>query len=897
MSATLCLIDGHSYLHRAYHALPPLTTSRGESVNAVYGFTLMLLKILRQQQPTLMAVCFDMPGPTFRSRAYEAYKATRPASDPDLLAQIPLAKEVVSALSLARFEQAGYEADDLLAELSRRGASEGYQVLIVTSDKDALQLVNNQVKVLNEPKGVLYDQEAVRQRYGVHPSQLADMFALMGDASDNVPGVLGIGEKTAVKLIQQYGSLAEVFAHVEEINGRVGQALRAHRGEAELSHQLVTLMKPVSLEVSWDHCTVREPNLPVLTALLRRLEFSSLLSEFLPVAKDPSLAVGEQPVRYHTLHAPQAVREWAARWRRAERLAIDTETTSVDPQRAELVGLSLAMAPYEAVYIPVGHQDDSKGGQASKAFLQETLQPIFANPRIKKYGHNLKYDLSVLRRAGLELQGIAFDTMVASYCLNPSRVTHNLKALALDLLGERMTTIVELIGKGAKQLTMDRVPIERVAPYACADVDMVLRLADCQAPLLKEKGLAHLFYEVEMPLVRVLADMEHTGILVDVPYLKELSQQFLDDIAGLQQTIYRLAGQEFNLNSPSQLAFVLFEKLRLPVIRRTKTGYSTDEEVLQVLSQSHALPARLMEYRELQKLKSTYIDALLALMHPETGRVHTSFNQAVTATGRLSSSDPNLQNIPIRSEHGRKIRRAFLPSPGYRLLSADYSQIDLRVLAHVSKDPVLCAAFERGADIHTATACEILGVSPDAVTPAHRRMAKGINFGLVYGVSAYGLSQQLGVPKEEAARYIEAYFIRYAGVKAWIAQILTQARQQGYVTTLLGRVRYLPEINATNATVRGVAERTAINTPIQGTSADIIKVAMLRIDRYARDHGWGAHMLVQVHDELMFEVPTVELPQAAPQIQHMMEQALSLDIPVVVDLKVGENWRDLTPYR
>ncbi|MBI3291486.1 MAG: DNA polymerase I, partial [Elusimicrobia bacterium] len=829
-------------------------------------------------------------------RAYEAYKATRPEPDPDLLSQIPVAKEVVSALSLARFEQAGYEADDLIAELSRQAAARGHQVLIVTSDKDALQLISDQVRVFNEPKGIVYDREAVRKRYGVEPKELVDMFALMGDVSDNVPGVPGIGEKTAIKLIQQYGSLEEVLAHTQEIDGKVGEALRTHEREAQLSRRLITLAGSVPLDLSWERCQVREPNFPVLTFLLQRLEFLSLLAELLPVQKDPNISVGGRPLRYHTVSSSQELEAWTERWARAERLAVDTETTSLDPHGADLVGIALAMEPFEAVYLPVGHQALSRTTQLPKAQVCNVLRPILANPAIHKYGQNIKYDLAVLRRFGLELEGLAFDTMVASYCLNPSRATHNLKALALDLLGERMTTIAELIGKGSKQRTMDQVPIERVASYACADAEMVLRLADRLAPLLKEKGLERLFYDVEMPLVKVLADMEQIGIAVDVPYLKELGQQFVEEMAVLQRAIHRLAGQEFNLNSPKQLAFILFEKLRLPVIRRTKTGYSTDEEVLQALSPSHDLPARLMDYRELQKLKSTYIDALLEQVDPATGRVHTSFNQTVTATGRLSSSDPNLQNIPIRSEPGRKTRRAFLPRRGYSLLSADYSQIDLRVLAHVSKDTALCAAFQRGEDIHTATACEIFGVAPQDISPAQRRMAKSINFGLVYGVSAFGLSQQLGIPKEESARYIESYFTRYAGVKAWIERTLVQARQQGYVTTLLGRVRYLPEINSTNGSMRGFAERTAINTPIQGTSADLIKVAMLRLHEAAQRLGWSTRMLVQVHDELVFEVPSAELPEVAPHIQQIMQQALPLDIPVVVDLKAGDNWRDLAPY-
>lgn len=884
---SLYLIDGNAYIHRAFHALPPLTNSRGEPVGAVFGFARMILKILRQEKPDYVAVCFDTPEPTFRHKAYEAYKATRREIHDALKFQIPLAHDLVRAWGLPSVGLPGYEADDVIATLARRGVAEGMRVVIVTADKDALQLVDGRVSVLNEHRGVLYTPEEVEKKYGLRPDQLVDFFALTGDTSDNVPGVPGIGDKTAVQILQKFGSLDEALRNRGEMRASLGEKLETHREQALMSRSLVTLDHEAPVKLQPRDCVLREPDAPGLTEFFKRLEFTSLLREILPPPKRQAA-----PVR--TVCSEEDLRALLAELKAARELAVDVETDGVRPTRCGFVGVALAVRPGSAWYIPVGHSYEGCPKQMSCDEVIRTLKPFLEDEKLPKIGQNLKFDYLVLKRSGAVLKGMAFDTLIASYCLNPSGLTHGLKELSQDVLGETMTAIEELIGKGAKQITMDKVDVARTAEYAGADAEVVLRLKDKMEPQLQERGLEALFREVEMPLVRLLAEMEEAGIRVDVPYLNGLSREFERDIAALESAIHGMAGEPFNINSPKQLAALLFEKLKLPVIRRTKTGYSTDEEVMQKLSALHPLPAKILEYRELAKLKSTYIDALLEQVDPKTGRVHTSFNQAIAATGRLSSSDPNLQNIPIRTEHGRRIRRAFVSEKGSVLLSADYSQIDLRVLAHVSKDPVLCEAFERGEDVHSATAREIFGL-PRSETPTaeQRRVAKSVNFGIAYGQTPFGLSQQLGIDNAQAKDYIERYFRRHTGVERWIRATLEQARKDGYVTTLLHRIRYLPEINASNGTVRAFAERTAMNTPIQGTSADIIKVAMRNVARLIEEKGWKTRMLLQVHDELLFEVPEKELAAAAPLIRSAMEGGVGLDVPIVVDLKKGVNWSEM----
>lgn len=891
---TLFIIDAHAYLHRAYHALPPLTTSKGEPVNAIYGFMRMIMKIIRQFKPDAMAVCFDTAAPTFRHQAYEAYKATRKETDQALVSQFPIARDAIEALSLAMFEKDGFEADDLMAHLAREGKKQGWEIVIVSGDKDALQLVEDgAVRVLNEPKDIFFDEEKVKERYGVSPKQIPDIFALMGDASDNVPGVPGIGEKTAIKLIQEHGDLEALLKAAPLLKGKVAGLLQTHEESARQSRALVTLDHPVPVDIDWNALKIRSPDPKKLTSFLQRLEFLAMLKEFI---SSDQLKVDTSKRQYSTILKEADLKHWVEEASASSQLAVDVETTGLDALSVDLVGISMSFKPGSACYVPLRHQDLETPEQLPLAVVQRYLCDLFKGQRPKLYGHNLKYDAAVLKRHGMELGKLYFDTMVASYVLNPSRNNHGLKELSLELLGEQMTSIDQLIGKGSKQVTIDQVPVAQTAPYACADADMTLRLARVFEPLLHEKKLEQLFHGMEMPLVRILSDMEEVGMRIDRSCLATLGEELRTQSSALEKKIHALAGESFNVNSPKQLAVILFEKLKLPVIRKTKTGFSTDEDVLQKLSSHHALPKLLIEYRELQKMNSTYVEGLLTSLSGGDDRVHSSFNQTVAATGRLSSSDPNLQNIPIRTDLGRKIRRAFIPREQWVLLSADYSQIDLRMLAHISQDEALCRAFKNGEDIHTMTASEIFGVKPSDVSSALRRVAKSINFGIVYGISAFGLARQLEISQQEAQEHIDRYFMRYPGVKAWIEKILDDARRDGYVRTLSGRIRYLPEIQAKNPAIRGFAERTAMNTPIQGTSADIIKLAMIRVQEAKGDRQWSGEMLVQVHDELLFEIPPSDLKRSAALIKSLMETAIPLSIPVIVDLKAGENWSDMKPF-
>jgi DNA polymerase-1 len=654
----------------------------------------------------------------------------------------------------------------------------------------------------------------------------------------------------------------------------------------------VILDQNVPITIDWEKCRCTSPQVDALLPFLQKLEFQALLKDMVPTG---SISVDTSQRDYAAILNEADLKAWIKKAQGAEKMALDTETTGLDSFSARLVGISLAVESGAARYIPVGHEGLGMPAQISIETLHQELGPLFKGVKPLLYGHNLKFDLQVLETNGFTVGKLTGDTMVASYVLNPSRNNHGLKDLALDLLGEHMTPIEQLIGKGAKQISMASVPIEEAAPYACADADMTLRLAEKLEPQIKEKELGPLFYEMEMPLVRILSEMERIGTRIDRKYLEALGRDLRSQADALEQEIYKVAGETFNVNSPKQLSTILFEKLSLPVIRRTKTGISTDEEVLQKLSELHPLPKSLIAYRELQKMISTYVEGLLAAAKGPEDRIHTSFNQAVAATGRLSSSNPNLQNIPIRSELGRRIRKAFVPKAGWTLLSADYSQIDLRMLAHISEDKTLCEAFRKGEDIHTATACEIFGITPKDMTPDLRRVAKSINFGIVYGISAFGLSQQLGISVEEAQSHITRYFERYPGVKAWIEKTIQDARRDGYVRTLLGRIRYLPEIQSTNGSMRGFAERTAMNTPIQGTSADVIKLAMIKLDQAHASGAWVGNMLVQVHDELLFEIPPKDLAPSQSKIKELMETAIPLRIPVVVDLKSGTNWSEMTP--
>ncbi|MFH1784107.1 MAG: DNA polymerase I [bacterium] len=883
--ARFYIIDGNAYIHRAFHALPPLTNSKGQLINAVYGFTRMLLKIIKREQPDYLAVCFDSPHPTFRHEAFSDYKANRKKTPDELKTQIPLAHEVVEALNISSFAIKGYEADDIIATLARKGKEENMDTFIVTGDKDALQLVDDTVFVLNEAKNIIYDEEKVKERFGVEPAKVIEVMGLAGDSSDNVPGVPGVGEKTAIKLITKFGSIEHLLENISEVEGKLKDKLSEFSEQAKMSRQLVTLDHNVPVEAKASDCGIREAHKDKMIELFGRLEFKTLLSQ---------ISSGQQEdADYRTVLSAGDFEALVKKLKKAKAFSVDLETTSTFAMVAKIVGISIALKEGQAYYIPVGHSYLGVSKQLGLEHVLDSLKGVLEDKDIKKYGQNIKYDYIVLKQHGRRLEGIYFDTMIASYVLNPSKFNHNLSEIALEYLGYKMTPIEELIGKGAKQVTMDSVDIDKVALYACADADIVLRLEKILSKNVQDKGLESLFFDVEMPLVKILAEMEIAGIKVDVKYLKDLGGDFSKKLKTLEGEIYKKAGQEFNINSPKQLGFILFEKLGLPALAKTKTGYSTQESVLRQLSHMNELPSLVLEYRELAKLQSTYVYALQELADPATHRVHTSFNQTVTATGRLSSSEPNMQNIPIRTEVGRNIRRAFIPDDGCTFLACDYSQIDLRVLAHVSADKNLCDSFSKGEDIHARTASQIFGVSNNKVTEEMRAIAKTVNFGLSYGMGAYGLSRDLGIDVKQAQEYIDSYFVQYEGVKAYIEDTIKDARKKGYVETLLKRRRYLPEISSKNTNMRNFAERMAINTPVQGTSADIIKVAMIRIYENLQKMKFEAKMLLQIHDELIFELPIKEMKNLKKMVQYEMENAVKLDVPVVVDVKIGNNWRDL----
>jgi DNA polymerase-1 len=897
------LIDGHSYAYRAFHAIRQLTDSSGLALNAVYGFVRMLLKLIKEEHPDYIAVAFDTPGLTFRHELYDQYKANRAEQPEEMRHQIPLIKEVVEAFNIPIFELADYEADDVLATLATRAESEGIEAVIVTSDKDMLQLVSDGIKVLNPHKeNTFIDSEAVRDRFGVGPEQMKDLMAMAGDSSDNVPGIPGIGPKTAATLLAEYGTLEDVFEHVDEIKGpKRRENIAANKELALLSRDLVTLRCDAPLAANIEDCKSTSYNKPKLVELLKRFEFRSLVSELV----DAEERAGAD---YRMLNEKSELRKLIARLKKCGRFSIDFETTAADPMRAELVGISVAMIPEAAWYIPVGHrpealliseQEEDHGelfpessmAQLDTETVLESLRPILEDESVKKIGQNIKYEIIILARKGIDLKGVDFDTMVASYLLNPSKPRHNLDQLALEFLNYRKISIEQLIGKGAKQITMDRVNVSDVVDYACEDADITLRLHRLLEPLLKEKELYDLFEQVEIPLIGILAEMEMAGVSVDKEVFSELSARLEGQLDTLQEEIHRLAGKEFNINSTQQLGKILFEEMNLTPVKRTKTGHSTDVAVLEKLATEHELPGKVLEYRTLGKLKSTYIDALPVLINPETDRIHTSFNQTVTATGRLSSSEPNLQNIPIRSEIGREIRKAFIPSDvGKALMSADYSQIELRVLAHLSGDEELCEAFRDGADIHDRTSSKIFGVPIDKVTSDMRRKAKVANYGILYGISAAKLATDIGIEREDAEEFVENYFKVVPRVREYLNDVVEGARQNGYVTTVMNRRRYIPDINSGNIGVRRFAERTAINTPIQGSAADLIKIAMIKIAEIIAERELRSIMILQVHDELVFEVPLEEVNEMEKLIKETMETAYPLNVPVVADIRTGKNW-------
>ena len=887
-AAPIILVDGSSYLYRAFHALPDLSTADGRPTGAIRGVVSMLKKLLNDYHPSHMAVIFDAKGKTFRDDLYSEYKATRPPMPDDLAAQIEPLHELIRTLGLPVIVEVGVEADDVIGTLAEQATREGRPVLVSTGDKDMAQLVNDQVTLMNTMTGEVLDREGVRKKFSVEPEQIVDYLTLIGDKVDNVPGVDKVGPKTAAKWLALYGDLDGIIAHADQIKGKVGENLRRALDDLPLSKTLVTIKRDVPLRESLDDLTVSTPDPEKLAALYRDLEFKTWLEEM-----GESLG-GADPVEtdYETILDQAALDRWLEALRRAGLFAFDTETTSLDYMDAEIVGLSFAMEPGRAAYLPVAHDYLEAPPQLDREAVFARLQPLLEDASVGKLGHNLKYDMSVLANHGIALNGVRHDTMLESYVLDSTASRHNLDALSEKYLDYHTTHFEDVAGKGAKQLTFNQVPLEQAAPYAAEDADISLRLHHCLWPRLSaEPRLEKLYETIEMPLIGVLSRMERTGVYVDVNVLAAQGRELAERLREIERQAWDEAGAEFNLGSTKQLQEILFDKLELPVIRKTPKGQpSTAEDVLRELANDYPLPRIILEHRSLSKLKSTYIDKLPKQVNPRTGRVHTSYHQAVTATGRLSSSDPNLQNIPIRSEEGRRIRQAFSAPEGKRILAVDYSQIELRIMAHLSGDEGLLRTFAEGGDVHRATAAEVFGVAPEDVDREQRRAAKAINFGLIYGMSAFGLARQLKIGAKEAQAYVDLYFARYPGVKRYMDETRELARRQGYVETVFGRRLHLPEIKSRNAQRRNYAERTAINAPMQGTAADIIKLAMIDVDGWLRETDQPALMIMQVHDELVFEVDTQAVEAIAAEVSRRMESVVGLDVPLVAEAGIGANW-------
>ena len=884
----LFLIDGSALAYRSYFAFVrnPLINSKGENTSAPFGFTNTLLKLLREYEPDYLAVVFDTGKPTFRHKRFAEYKATRQKMPDEMREQIPRIYEVVEAMRVPVLEEEGFEADDVIGTLARQASGRGIECVLVTGDKDFMQLVSPAIKILNPRKAgseiELIDEAGVVERMGVPPSRVTDVLGLMGDSSDNVPGVPKVGPKTAVSLIQEYSDLEVVLASADRVRGRaVQENLKAYADQARLSKELVTIDTEVPVELDLDAMAVKGFDTGALSELFKELEFNRFLQEITSEEE-------QVQVVYETVSTEDVLDQLLTEIADRPMICVDVETTDIDPMRAEIVGISLAAEPFRAYYIPVGHRE---GPNLDRDRVLEKLRPVLEDPSVPKCGQNVKYDTMVFLRAGIRPRGFAFDTMIASYLIDPSARQHNLDALSLRYLNHKMIPISDLIGTGKKQISFAEAPVDRAAAYSCEDADVTLRLKELLEQNLDEFQVAGLFRDIEMPLVEILRRMEEVGVCVDVDLLSEMSVHLEAQLDGLMTEIYEEAEEEFNINSTQQLGRILFEKLGLPHRRKTKTGYSTDVRVLEELAETHPLPRLLLEYRQIMKLKSTYVDALPKMIHPETGRIHTSFNQTITATGRLSSSDPNLQNIPIRTDIGREIRRAFVPAdPSWVLLSADYSQIELRIMAHLSGDETLTASFAADEDVHTRTASLLFGVFPEIVDEDMRRQAKTINYGVMYGMGRYGLSRQLGISAFEAQQFIDSYFATYPGVARYVEETIRQARKDGFVTTLRGRRRYLPEINSKNTRVREFSERTAVNTPIQGSSADLIKIAMINLSRRMDEENLRTRMILQVHDELVFEVPKDEVDRVRELVVREMEGALRLSVPVKVDVGIGSNW-------
>ncbi len=881
----LVLIDGSSYLYRAFHALPPLMTSDGKPTGAVHGVLNMIKRTLADYPAHLVAVIFDAKGKTFRDELFKEYKANRPPMPDDLRLQIKPIHEIIKAQGLPLISHEGVEADDIIGTLAMQARAQGMNVVISTGDKDIAQIVNSEITLVNTMSNSLLDEAGVVKKFGIRPDQIIDYLSLVGDSVDNVPGIPRVGPKTAVKWLHEYETIDNLIKHADEIKGKVGENLRNNLDQLELSRKLVTLHCDLDLDIDLEVLVPTKQNDKKLIELYKEYELRSLLNNLLN--KQPA----KTKTSYEAVLTKEQFNSWLEKLKSVEEFAFDTETTALNAMSAELVGLSVAVEPNTAAYIPLAHDYENAPEQLSREWVLEQLKPILEDSTKKVIGHNLKYDIIILSHYGINLKP-GFDTMLESYILNSGMNRHNLDDTSLKYLGKTTIKFEDIAGKGKKMKTFNQIEIEEATPYAAEDADVSLQLHKylwpkiCEIPELKSS-----FETFELPLVSVLASMEQLGVKIDSDMLKKQSIELESRLNILQDNAYKIAGKTFNLSSPKQLQEILFTDLRIPVIKKTPKGQpSTSEPVLQELANDYPLPAIILEYRSLSKLKSTYTDKLPQQINPNTGRVHTSYNQAVTVTGRLSSSDPNLQNIPIRTEEGKKIREAFIAKDGYKLLAADYSQIELRIMAHISGDENLNKAFSNNHDVHTATASEVFGLPADQVTPLQRRNAKAINFGLLYGMSAFGLSQQLKIPQAEAKQYIELYFQRYPKVKEYMENTRVFAEKHGYVETIFGRRLYLPEINSNNHMQKMGAQRAAINAPMQGSSADIIKIAMIKVGKWLETHEIDGQMIMQVHDELVFEIKNSDIDKAKSEIPRLMSEAAKLNVPLIANVDVGSNW-------
>ncbi len=915
----LILVDGSSYLYRAYHALPPLTNSKGKPTGAVKGVINMMRRLQKDYPESTLVVVFDAKGKTFRDDMYSEYKANRPPMPDDLRMQIEPIHQIIQAMGLPMLIIDGVEADDVIGTLAVQATTIEQPVVVSTGDKDIAQLVNEYITLVNTMTNTLLDREGVIEKFGIPPELIIDFLALLGDKSDNIPGVPGVGEKTALGLLQGIGGLDAIYSRLDEVAGlefrgakNMAPKLEEHRDLAYLSYQLATIKTDVPLPLGISELHNEAPDLNLLGDLFADMEFKAWTTELSQGKtadtttpsqtpnedKEASAQSKDSPTKadiqkdYQTVLTESELDEWVACIRTAELVAVDTETTSLDYMVADLVGISVAVEAGKAAYIPFGHDYLGVPDQLPRELVMAKLKPLLEDPTVKKVGQNLKYDMSIFAQHGIALEGIEFDTMLESYVLDSVATRHDMDSLAEKYLDEETIKFADVAGKGAGQLTFNQVALEEAGPYAAEDADITLRLHRALWPQVSaELTLKRVFADIELPLVPVLSRIERAGALVDDTLLFQQSQELAVRIIELEKQAWKLAGQEFNLASPKQLGEILFTKLEIPVLKKTAKGApSTKEEVLQELALDYPLPKVLLEHRGLAKLKSTYTDKLPTMINRATKRIHTSYHQSGTATGRLSSSDPNLQNIPVRNAEGRRVRQAFIAGQGKKMVAADYSQIELRIMAHLSEDPSLVAAFADGQDIHRATAAEVFSTNPDAVTIEQRRSAKAINFGLIYGMSAFGLARQLNIGRKQAAEYIDTYFDRYPGVLSYMNNVRSSAAEQGYVETFFGRRLYLPEINSRNGMRRQAAERTAINAPMQGTAADIIKLAMISVDDWLERSGLTSVMIMQVHDELILEVPEHELKQVTEGLAERMENAASLKVPLVVDVGVGNNW-------